>query len=187
MWGYYTRAALGNTLYPSWLQNPPRINLSPLPVDEQSVVSMQHATNLIITLSDPDAPSRSDPKWSEFCHWIAYDVPLPEASPSDPMLTPIDLVSYKPPGPPVGTGKHRYVFIAFAPKNGTDKPLTLSVPFDRKHWGWGQSRVGVQKWAKENGLFPVGKSAMQKLLNRFEVMLTLRKAANFVYAQNEHY
>lgn len=22
-------------------------------------------------MTDPDAPSRKDPKWSEFCHWIA--------------------------------------------------------------------------------------------------------------------
>jgi hypothetical protein len=23
-----------------------------------------------VVLTDPDAPSRDDPKWSEFCHWI---------------------------------------------------------------------------------------------------------------------
>lgn len=22
-------------------------------------------------MTDPDAPKREDPKWSEFCHWIA--------------------------------------------------------------------------------------------------------------------
>ena len=26
---------------------------------------------LTIALTDPDAPSRDDPKWSEMCHWIA--------------------------------------------------------------------------------------------------------------------
>lgn len=26
---------------------------------------------LTIVLTDPDAPSRGDPKWSEVCHWIA--------------------------------------------------------------------------------------------------------------------
>lgn len=28
-------------------------------------------TGLTIALTDPDAPSRKDPKWSEMCHWIA--------------------------------------------------------------------------------------------------------------------
>lgn len=22
-----------------------------------------------VIMTDPDAPSRTDPKWSEFCHW----------------------------------------------------------------------------------------------------------------------
>lgn len=26
---------------------------------------------IAIALTDPDAPSRDDPKWSEMCHWIA--------------------------------------------------------------------------------------------------------------------
>jgi len=26
---------------------------------------------MTIILTDPDAPSRKDPKWSEMCHWIA--------------------------------------------------------------------------------------------------------------------
>jgi len=28
-------------------------------------------------MTDPDAPSREDPKWSEFCHWISSDIKLP--------------------------------------------------------------------------------------------------------------
>ena len=26
--------------------------------------------NLTVVLTDPDAPSRESPEWSEFCHWI---------------------------------------------------------------------------------------------------------------------
>lgn len=29
------------------------------------------SSRYIIVMTDPDAPSREDPKWSEFCHWIA--------------------------------------------------------------------------------------------------------------------
>lgn len=28
-------------------------------------------------MTDPDAPSREDTKWSEFCHWILSDIKLP--------------------------------------------------------------------------------------------------------------
>lgn len=31
---------------------------------------------LTLVLTDPDAPSRDDPKNSEFCHWIATNIPL---------------------------------------------------------------------------------------------------------------
>lgn len=132
----------------------------------------------IIALTDPDAPSRDNPKWSEMCHWIASNfsiaqdtfsiLPLPEFGlsehpESNEELT--DVMEYKPPGPPPKTGKHRYVFLVFAPKNGTTEPLHPSKPHDRQHWGTGKEGGGVREWARENGLVPV--------------------AANFIYSENE--
>lgn len=76
-----------------------------------------------------------------------------------------DVIDYKPPGPPPKTGKHRYVFLAFAPVNGTTKKLQLSKPDDRQHWGTGKERHGVRDWAEDNGLVAVG--------------------ANFIYSKNE--
>jgi phosphatidylethanolamine-binding protein len=32
---------------------------------------IESTPGLTIALTDPDAPSRDDPKWSEMCHWIA--------------------------------------------------------------------------------------------------------------------
>jgi hypothetical protein len=32
---------------------------------------VRHTTGLTIVLTDPDAPSRSNPRWGEMCHWIA--------------------------------------------------------------------------------------------------------------------
>jgi phosphatidylethanolamine-binding protein (PEBP) family uncharacterized protein len=114
------------------------------------------------------------------CHWIATNVtvakktlsilPLPDFGLTDlsPDVSthsdPDDVVEYKPPGPPPKTGKHRYVFLVFAPKNGTTEPLHLSKPKERQHWGTGEERGGVRDWAGENGLVPV--------------------AANFIYAKN---
>ena len=72
-----------------------------------------------------------------------------------------EVVEWKPPGPPKKTGKHRYVFLVFAPQNGTTLPLNLSKPKERKHWGTGEERKGVRDWAKDNGLVPVGKVSHQ--------------------------
>jgi phosphatidylethanolamine-binding protein (PEBP) family uncharacterized protein len=171
-------ADLGNTIKPKHLQKQPNITL------HDSTSSVDHTTSglrYVITLTDPDAPSRDNPEWSEMCHWIATNVtvskktlnilPLPEFGLTDlsPDVSthsdPDDVVEYKPPGPPPKTGKHRYVFLVFAPKNGTTEPLHLSKPKERQHWGTGEERGGVRDWAGENGLVPV--------------------AANFIYAKNE--
>jgi phosphatidylethanolamine-binding protein (PEBP) family uncharacterized protein len=32
---------------------------------------MNFTSGMTMVLTDPDAPSREDPKWGEFCHWIA--------------------------------------------------------------------------------------------------------------------
>lgn len=112
------------------------------------------------------------------CHWIATNVsitprtfsilPLPEHGLVEQDVGlwngPDDVVEYKPPGPPPKTGKHRYVFLVFAPRNGTTEPLHLSKPGDRQHWG-GEKEGGVRDWAKANELVPV--------------------AANFLYSKNK--
>ncbi|KAI9694575.1 MAG: hypothetical protein M1822_000191 [Bathelium mastoideum] len=160
-------AHLGNAIPPEDLQSAPRITL--LNNTHPALTAPNALTNLVLTLTDPDAPSRDDPKWAEICHWIATDLSL-----SDDQLTGDDddgdgdgddLVPYKPPGPPPKTGAHRYVFLAFAPANGTAASLNLTRPRERQHWGTGKQEHGVRDWADENGLVPVG--------------------ANFIHSQNE--
>jgi phosphatidylethanolamine-binding protein (PEBP) family uncharacterized protein len=168
-------ADLGNTIKPKHLQEQPSITL----LDEtSSIVSITSGMTYVVTLTDPDAPSRDNPKWSEMCHWIATNLsvsektftilPLPEydltSAPND-ASGPDDVVEYKPPGPPPKTGKHRYVFLVFSPKNGTTETLHLSKPKERQHWGTGKDEGGVRDWAEENELVPV--------------------AANFIYSKNK--
>ncbi|UZP39349.1 hypothetical protein NXS19_007165 [Fusarium pseudograminearum] len=121
-----------------------------------------HATYVVV-LTDPDAPSRDDPKWSEFCHWIAAGTKISSSTTSKHHLK--DIVKYKAPAPPPKTGKHRYVFFAFVAANGTTEKLHLTKPKERKHWGSEDAGHGVREWALQNGLAPV--------------------AANFIYAENE--
>ncbi|KAF1959189.1 PEBP-like protein [Byssothecium circinans] len=178
-WGKRT-ADLGNTIKPKHLQDEPTITLHD---STGSDISATSNLTYVITLTDPDAPSRDNPEWSEMCHWIASNVSLAQKTYSI-LPMPIfgsqeygieddevqkgglnNIVEYKPPGPPEKTGKHRYVFLVFAPKNGTTERLHLSKPEERKHWGTGEERGGVKNWAGKNGLVPV--------------------AANFIYAQND--
>lgn len=167
-------ASLGNTIKPKHLQDPPSTTL----YEDTSPGSSDTHPTFVVTLTDPDAPSRKNPKWSEMCHWIATNVsvtprtfsilPLPEhglvEQDVSAQLGPDDVVEYKPPGPPPKTGKHRYVFLVFAPRNGTTEPLHLSKPEDRQHWG-GEKEGGVRDWAEANELVPV--------------------AANFLYSKNK--
>ncbi|KAJ9623589.1 carboxypeptidase Y inhibitor [Taxawa tesnikishii (nom. ined.)] len=154
-------AEYGNTINPSKVQEEPSLKLVDSPPSVRS--SMQYT----VALTDPDAPSRDDPEWSEICHWIATFVPLTSSSDSDAgTLGHLkEIMPYKPPGPPPKTGKHRYVFVALAPKNGTTDKLHLSEPADRQHWGYDKERQGVRMWAESNGLEVVG--------------------ANFIYAKND--
>jgi phosphatidylethanolamine-binding protein (PEBP) family uncharacterized protein len=67
-----------------------------------------------------------------------------------------EIMPYKAPGPPPKTGKHRYVFVALAPINGTTERLSLNKPKDRQRWGFEGERAGLREWARENGLGVVG-------------------------------
>jgi phosphatidylethanolamine-binding protein (PEBP) family uncharacterized protein len=143
--------------------------------DEHSIAS----SNYVVTLTDPDAPSRDNPKWSQMCHWIAANVSLSKKmysilpiefniqkeEPVEQVERVDEVMPYKAPGPPPKTGKHRYVFLVFAPKNGTTETLHLTKPKDRQHWGTGEVRGGVREWSEANGLVAVG--------------------ANFMYSQNK--
>jgi phosphatidylethanolamine-binding protein len=132
---------------------------------------MQSTLGLTIALTDPDAPSRDDPKWSEMCHWIST-IPI---SNQDGVQIDLegrteekDLVECerfigcfscianhqfidKPPGPPAKTGYHRYVFLLLEGDNSN-----LTAPEDRQHWGTGKKRHGVRDWAKQEGLEVIG-------------------------------
>ncbi|KAI4132068.1 MAG: hypothetical protein LQ338_000926 [Usnochroma carphineum] len=81
---------------------------------------------------------------------------------------PKELMSYFPPAPPPKTGYHRYVFVLLAPNSDNEDGRHDSgpkKPKERPHWGYGKVGKGVRKWAKDNGLIPVG--------------------ANFFYARNK--
>ncbi|KAL5326052.1 hypothetical protein ACEPPN_007190 [Leptodophora sp. 'Broadleaf-Isolate-01'] len=142
---------LGNTFKPKETKQRP--GLSVYCPDSNST------SGLAVALTDPDAKSRDDPKWSEFCHWIyiiatnfhlSSQAPLEFSIPASE-LSNSDLVEYKPPGPPPKTGYHRYVFVVLE-----GDTTNLTAPEERRHWGTGKVRHGVRDWAGQEGLRVVG-------------------------------
>ncbi|KAL8310907.1 hypothetical protein RB597_001915 [Gaeumannomyces tritici] len=209
-WSSKTHAELGNDVRPDKLEPQPTITLTPTittkassprhrrdssdgdtaaraaedkqcpgPIGADVKSNMTYA----IVLTDPDAPSYRDNKWSEFCHWIATGrvvvTPKPpqgqqqgggdgeEGRGGCPQLSLAgleDVVPYKPPAPPKKTGRHRYVFFAFTPVNATTLPLNVTKPGERKRWGTDKPGSGVREWAEENGLAPIGEFSQPDIL-----------------------
>lgn len=122
-----------------------------------------------LALTDPDAPARTDPEWSEVCHWLLTNITQTCHCDCDkdsgPQLTVIgpgiditgdDLVTYYQPNPPEKTGPHRYVFVLLRPKDPASNPK-IPKPAGRRHWGDPKKgHYGVQQYAEDNNLVPVG-------------------------------
>lgn len=60
-----------------------------------------------LCMTDPDAPSRQNPKFREWHHWLVVNIPGAEVGAGQTVS------EYVGSGPPKGTGLHRYVFLAY--------------------------------------------------------------------------
>ena len=160
---YHEGVALGNDIPVKAVSERPTVFFHP--VSSEMAKDNNHTFTLVLT--DPDALSRNDPSQSEMCHWILTNLISPALldGPLRHSLWTIkkshELKGYKPPEPPEGTGRHRYVFVLLMGESGT----TPKPPTHRPHWGYGEVRHGVQDWAEDNQLKVVG--------------------ANFFFAQNK--
>lgn len=164
----------GNTINPTSVQEVPIISF----VDAVPGSEDKHNTHpqLTLALTDPDAPSRDNPEWSQVCHWIITNVPLDSHSSgsneddfTESKHRMKEIMPYKSPGPPPKTGKHRYVFVALSPLNRTIETLDLVAPSDRRRWGFEEERKGLRTWMAEMGLGVVGESifALDDLISRW--------------------
>merc|ERR1711941_44433 len=92
-----------------------------------------------LAMVDPDAPSRDDPKFGEWRHWLVTNIPGSQVN-KGTVLAP-----YMGPGPPPGTGHHRYVFVVFKQKD--------QVPHEVMHnEGKGRANFKVEQWAHKHGM-----------------------------------
>ncbi|KAF7813262.1 CEN-like protein 1 [Senna tora] len=105
------QVANGHELKPHVLLSKPRVEIGG---DD-----MRAAYTLIMT--DPDAPSPSDPHLREHLHWMVTDIPG---------TTDASFVGYENPKPVIGI--HRYVFMLFKQMRGRE--TVRSVPCSRDHF-----------------------------------------------------
>lgn len=89
-----------------------------------------------LIMLDPDAPSRKDPKNRSWLHWIVINIR------NGNVKNGTELVSYNPPTPPAGTGRHRYIFFLFKQEQRQKRVETI-----RK-----RSKFNINKYASSNGL-----------------------------------
>lgn len=87
----------GMVLTPTQVQNPPKLEWD---ADPKSFYT--------IFLHDPDAPSRDNPSFGEWHHWMVANVPGQDVSKGR------TISDYVGSGPPKGTGLHRYVLVVCA-------------------------------------------------------------------------
>ena len=93
-------------------------------------------------MTDPDAPSRAEPKYREWHHWLVVNIPGNKISEGKIMIYFKTVINpyfinkgeiksgYVGSGPPKGTGLHRYIFLIYK-QNG--KQDFKDVPYLSSH------------------------------------------------------
>ncbi|XP_053203920.1 protein D2-like isoform X2 [Panonychus citri] len=87
----------GNELTPTLVKDVP--TLVNWPSEEGALYTL--------CMTDPDAPSRQNPKYREWHHWLVVNIPNNEVGKGK------IISEYVGSGPPKGTGLHRYVFLVY--------------------------------------------------------------------------
>ncbi|CAG2118417.1 unnamed protein product [Medioppia subpectinata] len=83
--------------------------LTPTQVKVQPVVEWPADKDSYYTLAmvDPDAPSRKDPMFGQYKHWLVINIAGSDVTKGK------SLAEYKGSGPPKDTGLHRYIFLVY--------------------------------------------------------------------------
>jgi len=96
-----SKVNLGNVLTPTIVKDPPTVDW---PVEDGAYY--------VLCMTDPDAPSRQQPKYREWHHWLVGNIPGTDIVSGDV------LSQYVGAGPPKETGLHRYVFVLYKQPEG---------------------------------------------------------------------
>ncbi|KAI9480991.1 MAG: phosphatidylethanolamine-binding protein [Benjaminiella poitrasii] len=110
--------ALGNFFKPSESNETPKVTF----------VAPDQDAQYTLLVVDPDAPTKENPKWGPYRHWIVTNIPG-----SGDFSQATEVEPYLGPGPPPKTGDHRYIFLLYK------QPATQEVNFgtlakERNNW-----------------------------------------------------
>jgi phosphatidylethanolamine-binding protein len=86
----------GNELTPTQVKDTPTVQWS-----------ADAGTFYTLCMTDPDAPSRAEPTYREWHHWLVGNIPGADIAKGE------TLSAYVGSGPPKDTGLHRYVFLVY--------------------------------------------------------------------------
>lgn len=102
-------AAAIQVKYPSGVEVKEGNELTPTQVKDIPTVNWNADPNKFYTLAmtDPDAPSRKEPTFREWHHWLVGNIPGNNVGGGE------TLSAYVGSGPPPKTGLHRYVFLVY--------------------------------------------------------------------------
>ncbi|RWS26117.1 protein D2-like isoform X2 [Leptotrombidium deliense] len=107
-------------------------------------VSWPYEEDALYTLCmvDPDAPSRRRHFLREFQHWLVMNIPKNDISAGD------SIYRYIGPGPPIGSGMHRYVFLVYKQPSKLmyNKSFGKSIPM------LGRAKFSTKEFAKKYNL-----------------------------------
>lgn len=87
---------MGNELTPTQVKDIPTVKWN-----------ANNDTYYTLCMTDPDAPSRDNPKFREWHHWLVGNIPGHRIDDGE------TLSAYIGSGPPEGTGLHRYIILIF--------------------------------------------------------------------------
>ncbi|GMS89105.1 hypothetical protein PENTCL1PPCAC_11280, partial [Pristionchus entomophagus] len=89
----------GNVLTPTQVKNVPSVQWNG-----------DNGKLYTLIMTDPDAPSRAEPTYREWHHWLVSNIPGQDIAKGD------TLSAYVGSGPPPKTGLHRYIFLVYEQK-----------------------------------------------------------------------
>uniref|UniRef100_A0A8C6F198 Phosphatidylethanolamine binding protein 1 n=1 Tax=Monodon monoceros TaxID=40151 RepID=A0A8C6F198_MONMO len=120
-------------------QHPLQVKYGGAEVDELGKVLTPTQVNCIPGLTDPDAPSRKDPKYREWHHFLVVNMKGNDIS-SGTVLS-----DYVGSGPPKGTGLHRYIWLVYE----QDRPLKCDEPILSNRSGDHRGKFKVANFRKK--------------------------------------
>jgi len=133
---------LGNELFIKETQHPPKVHWT----------SGKSTEKYTLMMVDPDAPSRENPEFRCWLHWLIVNVPgLDRSDEHEKHSDHMDvsrgesIAPYMGPAPPKGTGLHRYVLLAFKQHEDVDTLNMSKISESEQRKGFSH-----MDWLKKN-------------------------------------